>query len=244
MRISYSEKIRKLIEEMGSGAVVTTDTFPANWSRIAISQVLCRLAKNGEILRVKKGVYSKVKETRFGKVKSTPLEILSKQISEDENKCFGGLFLFNNLGLTTQVPSIIEVLNNKSSYVVKLGETTVRYIRIRPQINQSTKKYIKILEVIKESNKIPDSNVEKTLDWIKEIIGKMNEKEMKTLITIALDYPPRVRAILGSIFSIKQKIDLAKKLKKTLNSNSAYRVGQIATYLENAKEWRLLDEAA
>lgn len=244
MSISYSEKIRRKIEKLSSGAVITVDTFPSSWPRNAVTRALSRMAKDGCIERVKRGVYSKSRETRFGKVKSSPLEILSKEVSEDENKCFGGLFLFNNLGLTTQVPSVVEVLNNKSSYVVEIGETKVRYVRIRPQINRSTKHLIKLLEVIKESKKISDSNIEKTLKWILKEVQKLNDKETKNLVKISFDYPPRVRALLGCIYQQNGKHGFLKKLEDTLNENSSYKVGQIALFLDNANYWRLKSEIA
>lgn len=242
MEVNYTDSIRRKIIEMRSGAVITANTFPSRWPRTAVLRALSRLSKDGLIERVKKGVYSKVKETRFGRVQSTPLEILSKEVTEDENKCFGGLFLFNNLGLTTQVPSVIEILNNKSSYVAGLGETTVRYVRIRPLINKKTKRFVRILEVIKESKKIPDSNIEKTLSWILKEIQKMSESELKGLTKLSFDYPPRVRAILGSILQEYKKTRLVDKLENTLNKNSSYKVGRIAYLLKNAKAWRLKSE--
>jgi len=239
MGISYAEKMRRQIEELPSGGVITIEMFPSTWPRNAVTRTLSRLAKEGVIERVKKGVYSKVKQTRFGKVSSTPLEILATEVIENDNKCFGGLFLFNNFGLTTQIPSVIEILNNKSSYISKIGETTVRYVRIRPQINKNTKKYIPILEVLKSAKSIPDSSIEKTFEWILKELRSLDEKRAEDLIKISLDYPPRVRAILGNLFRSERKIMLADKLKQTLNENSTYKAGQIVTLLKNTQEWRL-----
>jgi predicted transcriptional regulator of viral defense system len=239
MDMSYAEKIRGKIEILPSGKVITIKMFPSTWPRNATTRALSRLAKDGFIERVKKGVYSKVKKTRFGKVSSTPLEILATEVVENDNKCFGGLFLFNNFGLTTQVPSVIEILNNKSSYTSKIGATTVRYVRIRPQINKNTKKYIPILEVLKSSKSIPDSSIEKTFEWLLKELRSLDEKRLKELIKVSLDYPPRIRAILGNIFQSERKRMFADKLKHTLNQNSTYKAGQITTLLKNTKEWRL-----
>lgn len=239
MSRSYAEIIRNKIEEMSSGSVITIDSFPSQWPRNVITRSLSRLTKEGIIERVKKGIYSKTKQTKFGKVISSPLEILAKEIEQDESKCFGGLFLFNNLGLTTQVPNVVEILNNKSSYKVKLGETNIRYVRIRPKITKSSNKYIIFLEVLKNSKIIPDASVIHTFEWINRELKKLSEKNLNELIKISLDYPPRVRALLGSLFMGLKKSNFAKKLKATLNNNSVFNVGEIFIHLKDADDWRM-----
>jgi len=240
---SYSSEIKKQIENMKSGAVITANSFPASWPRNAVTRTLSRLNEDGVITRVKKGVYSKIKKTRFGNVSATSIEIIANEVKSDDNKCFGGLFLYNNLGLTTQVPRVIEILNNKSSYVQDLNSIKIRYVKIRPRIEKGTKSYIILLEVFKNLGDIPDSSVGHIYKWINKKIDEFEEKELKKLYKISLDYPPRVRAMLGCLLAIREKI-LSEKIRKTLNVNSSYRVGSIVNYLKNVDLWRLKNEAA
>lgn len=237
--LNYSSKISSIIEELPVGSPITVDMFPSKWPRNAVTRALSRLSEKGQIVRIKRGVYSKIKKTRFGEVAATPLEVLAKEVEDDENKCFGGMFLFNNLGLTTQVPTTIEILNNKSSYSVKVGETSVKYVRIRPRIDQKTKPFIAILEVLKSSKSIPDSSVSDTLKWILKTTKGLDEGGLKKLVRISLEFPPRVQALLGCLLEAQKKETLSEKLLQSLNDNSTYRVGQIADSLENHKKWRL-----
>ena len=243
MGVNCTSEMRATIEAMPAGSVITIGTFSEGWSRGSITRALSRLCLEGLIARMKKGVYSKTKETRFGKLTSTPLEVMAEEVKRDHSKCFGGLFLFNNLGLTTQVPRVIEILNNKSSYTSKIGSTEIRYVRIRPKINKNNKKYISLLEVLKNSRTIPDSNIQKTYDWIVNELMTFDEKEKRKIVEISFDYPPSVRALLGSIFESKNEV-LSSQLRKTLNENSTYKVGTIATFLKNTKKWRLKIEAS
>jgi len=239
MKSIYSQKIISIVSRLPSGSSVSLDSFPASWSRNSVARVLSRLVEQGMLARVKRGVYSKVKETRFGPVTPAPLEVLSQEVQQDDNKCFGGTFLFNNLGLTTQVPAVIEILNNKSSYPLKIGKTKVRYVRIRPLISKSTKRYIMLLEVLKNSGAIPGSSLETTKLWINQKLLAMDSKEANKLVRISFDYPPRVRALLGCLFQSLGQYPLAERLQKSLNENSTYRVGSIADSLENARDWSL-----
>jgi hypothetical protein len=240
---SYSFQIKKKVEEMKAGVVVIPDSFPLSWPRNAVTRALSRLNKEGLITRIKKGVYTKTKETRFGNVSATAIEIIANEIKNNDNKCFGGLFLYNNLGLTTQVPKIIEILNNKSSYIQELKTVQIRYVKIRPRIEKRTKQYILLLEVFKNLNRIPDSDVEHILKWINKKLDSIDKKGMNKLYKISLDYPPRVRAMLGCLLSIKEKA-ISEKIKKTLNVNSSYKVGSIVNYLQHIEQWRLKNEVA
>lgn len=243
MKTSYAQRIRRLIQDLPNGSVVTLKLFPPSWPRTVITRELSRLADEKALERVKRGAYSKSTQTRFGPLRSTPLEVLSHEVSGDPNKCFGGLFLYNNLGLTTQVPSVIEIINNKSSYKLKIGPQDVRYVKIRPKITAGTKPYVILLEVLKNSNSISDSDTERTWKWVLHSIDGMNEKEKRMLVKISMDYPPRVRALLGLVFSKMNHPDLARALKKTLNINSHFSAGRLSETLRepanDLKAWRL-----
>jgi len=243
MKDKIATSIFKRINKMPAGAVITPDSFPESWSRKAITKALSRLQKKGVIVRLQNGIYSKSKETRLGPASSFSIEIISLKIEQSQDKCLGGLFLYNKLGLTTQIPSVIEVLNNKSSYNTKLGNTLIRYVRIRPRITEQTKNLILILEVIKNVKLIMDSELKTTVRWILQAIKGLNKQERKLLVAVSMDYPPRVCAILGNILSSIDR-SLSDKLRKGLNPNSVYRVGRIADNLKDSKKWRLQNESA
>lgn len=239
----YSTEIRKIVDQKQSGGLLTLDDFPKHWPRNTVTQILRRIVGEGKLERVKRGVYSKVTETRFGKLKSSSIEVLAKEIKEDDSKCFGGLFLFNNLGLTTQVPTAIEVLNNKSSYKLKVGSTLVRYVRIRPKITKENKQLIMFLEVLKNSKKIPDGSASRTYEWLEKRINTYSQSEIKKLVELSLEYPPRVRAMLGSLLEMRSQ-NFAYEIEKTLKNNTSYSVGYIAEYFMNRDRWRLKFETS
>jgi hypothetical protein len=243
MDIEYSTEIRKIVDQKQSGGMLTLNDFPEDWPRNTVTQVLSRIVGEGKLERVKRGVYSKITETRFGKLKSSSVEIIANEIKADDNKCFGGLFLFNNLGLTTQVPNTIEVLNNKSSYKHKVGSTLVRYVRIRPKITKENKQLIIFLEVLKSSKKIPDGSARRTYDWLKKKVYSFSVSEVTKLVDLSLEYPPRVRAMLGSLIE-GQNSSEACKIEKTLKNNTPYSIGYIAEYFTNRDKWRLRFEAS
>lgn len=234
----YTKQILAEINRAKVGEIFTLHDFPEIPPATA-STILNRISKNKEyLLRVKKGVFSKIEKTRFGIAKATPLEIICSEINNDENKCFGGLFLFNQLGLTTQIPTTIEILNNKSSYSTKIGETNVRYVKIRQKITTKTKKYIALLEVIKKVQQIPDGKLKLTNKWLQQKLENSSTLELEKLTEIALDYQPKVRVILGNLLQGYSK-SLSDTLKLSINQNSYFHVGSFIKYLTDTKEWRI-----
>ena len=237
MNVNQTALIRKAVKKLKVGDVVTVDDFP-KIPRITAHQILHRLSNEGLLVRVKRSVFSRCEETQYGLAKSSALMILSQEIESDDNKCFGGLFLLNQLGLTTQVPTVIEILNNRSRYHIKIDGTRVNYSKIRPQINKKNKAHIMLLEVVKKINEIPDGDIKKTIKWLRNKLAELDKKSLQSLANTANDYRPRVRAILGNLLQTINT-EISDKLKKTLKQSSYYRVGEIASYLENAAEWNL-----
>lgn len=77
----------------------------------SIIKMLNRMAKKGIIVKVSKGRFYKPKQTIFGILPPKQEEIV-KDLLEKDNEIIGyitGYAIFNKLGLTTQVPNIIQI---------------------------------------------------------------------------------------------------------------------------------------
>jgi len=73
----------------------------------AVESALSRLVAAGEILRVRRGMYWKGKQTRFGMTRPTPLQIAIQVAGPGSGPT--GVAAAHLLGLTTQVPATAEV---------------------------------------------------------------------------------------------------------------------------------------
>lgn len=73
----------------------------------AVESALSRLAAEGEIVRVRKGLYWRGKKTRFGMTRPTSLEIAVTVGGPGSGP--SGVAAAYLLGLTTQVPATVEV---------------------------------------------------------------------------------------------------------------------------------------
>lgn len=97
--------VRRQVEHARPGTFFRRRDFPGGDR--AVESALSRLAANGELLRVRKGLYWRGKRTRFGMTRPSTLEIALAVGGPGAGPC--GVAAAHLLGLTTQVPATVEV---------------------------------------------------------------------------------------------------------------------------------------
>jgi hypothetical protein len=97
-----------------------------------------------------------------------------------------------------------------------------------------------ILDAIKDIKNIADTSTAQALKILMAKIIQLDKKELESLLQYALQYPPRVRALLGAIveYQFKNKYDTAA-LQKTLNPTTIFKLGVKETDLPTMKNWKL-----
>ncbi|HZL50458.1 MAG TPA: DUF6088 family protein [Terracidiphilus sp.] len=95
-------------------------------SRAAVDQALFRLAQQGQLERVGRGLYVRPVETRFGKrLPSVEKVVQGIASAKGETVASHGAAAANALGLTTQVPVRTLYLTSGQSRQFNLGEQTI-----------------------------------------------------------------------------------------------------------------------
>ena len=95
-------------------------------SRAAIDQTLSRLAREGTLLRIGRGVYALPIQGRFGpRSASTATVVEAIESASGETVVDSGAAEANALGLTTQVPTREVYLTSGPSRRLKLGEREI-----------------------------------------------------------------------------------------------------------------------
>lgn len=95
-------------------------------SRAAVDQALSRLAREGRLLRIGRGLYVRPIETKFG-TRAPAVEKVVEAVAGllGENVASSGAAAANALGLTTQVPVRTVYLTSGRSRKLCLGKQTV-----------------------------------------------------------------------------------------------------------------------
>ncbi|HEY5330609.1 MAG TPA: DUF6088 family protein, partial [Acidobacteriaceae bacterium] len=114
------------ISRLPEGKHITAKELLHLGNRAAVDQVLSRLAKSGQLLRVSRGLYVAPVQSRFGArppSASKTVESLGEQRGETVVR--HGAAAANALGLTTQVPVREVYLTSGPSRELKLGAQVV-----------------------------------------------------------------------------------------------------------------------
>ncbi|WP_273215131.1 hypothetical protein [Runella zeae] len=95
------------------------------------------------------------------------------------------------------------------------------------------------LDAMKDLKQIPDLDIRSALTIFKTRIKALSIEWQSQMITYALLYPPRVRALLGAILEdIQSNVDL-NPLKESLNPFTKFALGFNNALLKTASNWNI-----
>lgn len=237
-----TREVRKLIENLQPDYVFTYQdlNLPTEWSESVI-KILNHLVSEGVIAKISKGRFYKPKRSIFGTLQPKQEEIV-KDLLEKDGEVIGymtGYSVFNRLGLTTQVPNVIQIGANVRKNKKQRGLFTISFVL---QCNPITKENIlllQLLDAIRFIKEIPDTTINQSCRRIISIIREMDEQETDKLIILAEKYPPMVRAMLGAITESIYGANKAIPLWNTLNPLTSYKIGIDEQVLPEIKKWRI-----
>lgn len=242
--MNVTDKIVAKINRIDPGDLFGYDTLGLTSDEIiAGSKALCRLVEKGIIRRARKGYYYKPKVSVFGEQKPREDVLLSLYLFEKNKEVayITGTRLYNRLGLTTQVPSVIRVASLDRQVKGKVGNVVIKPAKSYVKVTSDTIKYLELLDVVKDLNTIPDLQKSDGLVYLKKAIYNFDATEIKKLVTYGVAYPPKVRALLGALLEA-MNVDTANLslLKKSINPSSSYDYGITPKMLPTVNSWNIV----
>lgn len=135
MHRSVYDKLRAQVEKRGRGAVFVTREFLDLGSRAAVDEALSRLAKEGVIRRLGRGLYDYPRlHPVLGPVPADPDVVaaaLAKKTGERLQSAGGRAA--HALGLSSQVPARAVYLTDGRGRTVKVGGQTIELRHVAPR---------------------------------------------------------------------------------------------------------------
>lgn len=131
--MTLTQQIHSHAAEQPEGTPLTAKAFLHLGNRAAIDQALGRLAKRGQLVRIGRGLYVALVQSRFGARSPEPSKVVEAfAMQTGETVVANEAASANALGLTTQVPVRQVYLTSGSSRKLKLGKQVVE-LRHAPQ---------------------------------------------------------------------------------------------------------------
>jgi hypothetical protein len=230
-RQSTAETMRERVNRGGARLWKYTDfeTLPP----AAVAKTFSRLAQEGLLERVAKGVYYHPEQTSFGPSLLGATGAMGGTITAPVHPA--GLSAANALGLSTQNPYRTEFATTAPGPPSALREFVVHTGRPAERKGLSVEEGA-ILEVLRERAKSSDLSPDQTAKRLLRLLA--DEKRFIRVVRAAAAEPPRVRAMLGALgeeLGIPPR--LLEQLKRSLNPLSRYDFGRLGS-LRHAREWQ------
>ena len=116
-----------------------------------------RLADRGKLVRIKKGVYGKVKETPFGRLIPSTDEMITSFFLREGNSAIGyitGPTLLNAIGLCSWIPKERHIATNRYRHQFPLG-TKIRVYKPVATVNNENVRYFQAIEMFTAMEQYP-----------------------------------------------------------------------------------------
>jgi hypothetical protein len=208
----------------------------------AVIKALNRMVASGKIAKLSKGRYYKPESTAFGNLLPEQKQVV-KDLLEENGKITGyltGYSIYNRLGLTTQVSNTIQIGKNEVRPNFKRGRYTIAFIKQRNIITRENIPLLQLLDAIRYIKKIPDASLESSCKRFLAILKNMTDKEVSTLVRLALKYPPATRALTGALLEQLQQAKVAEPLFNSLNPITKYKLAGASKALSTTEKWNIV----
>lgn len=137
----------------------------------AVRQSVKRLVANGFLERYDNGIYYIPKQgSLLGKSYLDPLLVIMRKYVGNKSETYGyitGISFVNQLGLTTQVPAVIEIVTNKEATngrMITVGNQKVRVKKSSVPVSDNNAELLQLLDGIGQAEKYTELPMEETID--------------------------------------------------------------------------------
>ena len=148
-------------------------------SENAVRQSVKRLVANGFLERYDSGIYYIPKQGGLlGKSYLDPFLVIMRKYVQNKSETYGyvtGISFANQLGLTTQMPAVIEVVTNREATngrMIMVGNLKVRIKKPSVTISDSNADILQLLDSIGQAEKYTELPLDETIDTMISYIKK------------------------------------------------------------------------
>jgi len=242
--MALATTIRNDIQQFPEGKTFGyADLDIAKSDYLTAAKALERLQKEGLIKKVSKGVFYKPKSTIFGDLKPDYTELLRPYLFENGKRVAyeTGTSLYNRLGLTTQMAFRIKIASRSKRIQINREGLKADSVKSYVEVTNSNYKILGLLDAFKDIKKIPDCTVKQAVIRLSSVVKDLNVRQIESLQKYAMQYPPRVRALVGALIEdMGFKTKSLKILKDSLNPLTTINLGVDKEVLPTKTNWYIV----
>jgi hypothetical protein len=208
-----------------------------------VVKTLNNLVAKGKIAKLSKGKFYKPETSEFGALLPSQYQVV-KDFIEKDGRLIGyitGYSVYNELLLTTQIASVIQIGTNKYRRPLKRGNYRISFVLQPNTITRANYRLLQILDAVRFVRDIPATTADDACRRLIQIFKDMPPDEQAKIAKLALKYTDYVRALCGAILALNGANEsLLAMLDKSLNGVTTYRLGISETVLPTKEKWRII----
>lgn len=240
--MSISQEVQERISAWKAGHIYDYQDFDFyDENPNAVIKAISRLVSTDKLKKISKGKFYVAKKGRLGLRKPSDDKLIRSFLYKN-GRLRGyvtGLSLYNQLGLTTQIPARITLAYNGGRQEKNFGTVKIRTLISRAPITEENVTILQYLDVLKDIKKIPDADVNQTLSIMQRKIESLTIMDRNKLMKLARDYySPQTRALVCLIFN-NLDFSLIGDLATSLNPTTSYKLGFDQARWPNAINWNI-----
>lgn len=222
------------------GFVFTSSDFniEVNKQKV-VNKLLNDLVVQGKIKRLSKGRFYKPRLTDFGELIPDEYQIV-KDLIEKNGKPIGyitGYTIFNQFGLTTQVPASIKIATKKEKNAIIRGMYRISFIKQENLITKNNIYLLQLLDCLRFFKEIPDTNPDQACKRLLYLINNLNIDQINTIKKLVLKYNPSTIAFLGALLETINPDEDLHLLHNKLNPMTSFKLYISKNILPTQKKW-------
>ena len=143
----------------------------------ALRQYFKRMVQSGDIIRFDTGVYYLPKASRILKKSYLdPMKVIIRKYIKNAGETYGyfsGATFANQIGLTTQMPTVLEIVTSRESTkgrIVTVGSQKVRLKRPSIEITSENARLLQLLDIVSQANLYSEYPEQKTGEILKRYV--------------------------------------------------------------------------
>jgi len=237
-----TDTIKNTIATFDYGFVFTPADFPIDSRKQAtVNRILNNMVAAGQIRRASKGRFYKPKETEFGELPLVSYQLV-KDLLEKNGNVIGyltGYTVFNELGLTTQVPFALQIGVPNEKKAIKRNYYRISFIKQQNEITKENTPLLQLLDCLRFFKNIPDSMPDETCRRLLLLLKELKEQQKEEIKKLSLKYTPQATALLGAMLETLNPKEDTVEMLNALNPQTFYKLGISDKILFNQIKWNI-----
>lgn len=219
--ISFRKELLGQIEQMDAGRIFTFRDLSFNMEKTAnVAVFLSEQCRAGKLVRIAKGAYYRPQKSALG-LGNLPVyqDEQFRYLTQKLNGYITGTYIYNKMGLTEQTSGTIAIATFTPVRPFRFRNINVECVKAYCTENQNKNltPYLRLLDAVKDMRHIPGTTAQDIYSRVKsQYFEEFSPKELSKIVSLAKNYPPRVRKVVADIMGDIGHPVFQRQLTKTL----------------------------